>query len=185
MQASQFEVRHQTLLSQLLIAFGLATYLVDSEDIVWRFIKDYPNCRQIEHAVFLAATLLVSAGAVLCTWARATQAEVSRSSARHRLGEILYAIGLATLMPLAGFIILIAGQTIRVLRLSGEQIPKAKPDRSGWSAAMRSEAAKWGLLLTMIIFTITLVDRYADVGAGASYALWALLNRPWLHASTH
>ena len=49
---------------------------------------------------------------------------------------------------------------------------------------MRGEAAKWGLLLTMTVFSITLVDRQADIGAGASYARWALLNLQGRKAAT-
>lgn len=78
-------------------------------------------------------------------------------------------------MPLAGFVILVTGQTIRILRLAGSRDDAGKPS---WAGAMRREAAKWGLLLTMSVFSITLVDRHADIGAGASYLIWALLNLP-------
>jgi hypothetical protein len=184
-RATEFEHRHQTLLSQLLIACGLATYLIDPEDIVWRFIKDNPNRRELEHTVFFVAAVLIGAGAVLCTRAQASPAstDYSQSSTAYRSGEILYAVGLGTLMPLAGFVILVGGQVIRVLRLAGSQLRVAEQSGSGWASAIRHEAAKWGLLVTMIIFTVSLVDRHADFGAGASYALWALLNKPWRKAT--
>jgi hypothetical protein len=35
---------------------------------------------------------------------------------------------------------------------------------------------KWGLFLTMIVFTITLKDRIAEILAGVSVLLWIILN---------
>jgi hypothetical protein len=176
-RATEFEYRHQTLLSQLLIGAGLATYLFDPEDVVWRFIKDQPDRRALEHGSFLIATVLIGVAAVLCTGARAREGNNAdgRASRPYRTGEFLYAVGLGTLMPLAGFVILVSGQTIRILRLAGS---RNDASRLSWAGAMRREAAKWGLLLTMTVFSITLVDRHADIGAGASYAIWALLNLP-------
>lgn len=175
MRATNFEYRHQTLLSQLIIAAGLATYLFDPEDVVWRFIKASANRRILEHAVFVAAGILIGAGAALCTRARTAKADDGGPvSAEYQLGELLYAVGLGTLMPLAGFLIVVTGQAIRILRVMGSE--RGNPERTSWAGAMRSEAAKWGLLVTMIVFSITLIDRQADVLAGASYLVWLLLN---------
>lgn len=184
MRATDFEILHQTLLSQLLIAGGVLTYVFDPEDVVWRFIKDYPDRRQLEHAIFLLATLLISAGAVLCTRAVVaatnngeSQAPSLRSLAsQYRLGEFLFSAGIGTLLPLPGFILLVAGQALRVLRLTASQTGIIWPVCSGWIGAIRREAAKWGLLLTMIVFTITLVDRIADYLAAASCLVWAAFN---------
>lgn len=70
MQASEFEYRHQTLLSQLLIGVGLLTYLFDPEDVIWRFIEDDPNRRKLEHVCFMWATLFIGAAAFLCSYAQ-------------------------------------------------------------------------------------------------------------------
>lgn len=43
---------------------------------------------------------------------------------------------------------------------------------------MRKEVAKWGLLVTMACFSVTLVDKQADYLAAASYFAWAVLNLP-------
>lgn len=182
-RATEFEYRHQTMLSQLLIAAALATYFLDPEDVVWRFIKDQPGRRELEHAIFFFATVLIGGAAVLCTLARAqkTNGGDRRVNRQYRAGELLYAAGLGTLMPLAGLVILVAGQAIRILRLAA---PPDHANRSSWTRAMRGEAAKWGLLLTMTVFSITLVDRQADIGAGVSYAMWALLNLPGRKAAT-
>jgi hypothetical protein len=54
----------------------------------------------------------------------------------------------------------------------------AKGDAPDWKKAFRREPAKWGLFLTMIIFTVLLVDRVAEVLALASLGFWVLLNLP-------
>ena len=45
-----------------------------------------------------------------------------------------------------------------------------------WKYALRKEASKWGLAITMIAFTLTLRDRLAEILAGASFLLWLALN---------
>ena len=35
---------------------------------------------------------------------------------------------------------------------------------------------KWGLFFTMIVFTVTLVDRVAEILAGATVVIWITLN---------
>lgn len=179
MQATDFECRHQTLLSQLILVAGLATYLFDPEDVVWRFIKDLPNRRELEHLIFFIASIFVGAGATLCTRARSMNwADDSlRAGVGQWLGELAFAVGIGMLLPLAGFITLVAGQAIRILRLARRQ-DRVLRGPVGWAEAMRREAAKWGLLVTMIIFSITLVDRHADALAGTSYLAWAVLNLP-------
>jgi hypothetical protein len=111
-------------------------------------------------------------------------------------GDLLYAIGLASLFPLWGFIILVAGETLRVLRLIQREdprarnlllhmlptalplIPPAQEFHSGWGKAFRQETVKWGLFLTMVVFVITLKDRLAEVLAVASFLIGLLLNAP-------
>jgi hypothetical protein len=53
-----------------------------------------------------------------------------------------------------------------------------KGDAPNWKRAFRQESAKWGLFLTMIVFTVLLVDRIAEILALASLLLWLLLNLP-------
>ena len=40
MKATDFECRHQTLVHQLIVGAAFLTYLIDREDVVWRFVKD-------------------------------------------------------------------------------------------------------------------------------------------------
>jgi hypothetical protein len=123
---------------------------------------------------FLVTTLLIGTGAAICTWARAR----GRSHHRQLLGELVYAIGLASLMPLRGCILLILGEAVRVLRLIGAHGQVIHQFPAGWGSAFRQEVAKWGLFVTMIAFTITLTDRLAEYLTGASVLVWAGLNLP-------
>jgi hypothetical protein len=112
-------------------------------------------------------------------------------------GDLLYAIGLASLAPLWGFIILVAGETLRVFRLTQREDtrtgnlllqslpttsplmpPAAQEFHSGWGKAFRQKTVKWGLFLTMVVFVITLKDRLAEALAAASFLIGLLLNAP-------
>jgi hypothetical protein len=203
MQASEFEYRHQTLIHQLLVAVAVLTYLIDRDDIVWRFVRDSATPHRLERLAFIVAALFIATGAAICTKARAygMAAGAAGSAAsrlvrrRQHLGEI-YAIGLGSLVPLEGFVILVGGEALRVFRLmqrdadpahnSEQHLPgplagtrhvvEAVDPR--WMMGFRQEAVKWGILLTMIVFVITLVDRHADVLAAASFLVGNVLNAP-------
>ena len=52
----------------------------------------------------------------------------------------------------------------------------------GWGPGFRAQAVKWGLFLTMIVFSFTLVDRQADILIAASVLVAVLLNlSAWLY----
>ncbi len=91
------------------------------------------------------------------------------------MGDLLFAIGLSSLAPLEGAILLLTGESIRLLRRAGSREPEQEPSASSWPQAIREEAAKWGLLVTMIVFSITLKDSLAELLAGTSVVVWALL----------
>lgn len=176
MKATNFEYRHQTLVHQLIVGAGFLTYLIDRDDIVWRSVRNSSAPRLWERALFIAATVLIAIGAALCTWARAVHRPTS-------LGELLYAIGLGALMPLPGFIIVVFGEAFRLLRLArhdNDQPPLGSaPQRqteSAWGQAIRRETIKWGILITMIVFVITLKDRHAEILAAASFLAGLLFN---------
>jgi len=205
MKATDFECRHQMLVHQFIVGAAFLTYLVDREDIVWRFVKDSSAPRGFERFLFIVATVFVVVGAAICTYARVCrmpESAIGMESYRHfhRLryfGDLLYAVGLASLFPVWGFIILVAGETLRVFRLIQREdtrtrnlllhtLPTASPlippaaqeFHSGWGKALRQETVKWGLFLTMIVFVITLKDRLAEVLAAASFLIGLLLNAP-------
>jgi hypothetical protein len=172
MQATNFEYRHQTLLHQLIVLAAVLTYLMGRDDIVWRFVRNTSAPRFWERTLFIVATILIAAGAVLCTRARAFYRP-------HYLGQMLYAIGLATLLPIAGFLILVFGESFRLLRLKrrGDDQPRSKFTPT-WGHALRREAVKWGILVTMLVFVVTLKDRHADVLAATSFLIGLVLNAP-------
>jgi hypothetical protein len=125
MKATEFEYRHQALVHRLIVGAAFLTYLVDREDVVWRFVKDSATPHELERRAFLLASLFIAAGAILCTWARAccrASSGVVRESyrcpcRRTYLGDLCYAIGLGSLAPLAGFVILVTEEALRVFRL--------------------------------------------------------------------
>jgi hypothetical protein len=217
MKATDFELRHQTLLHMLVVGLAFASYAIAPDDIVWRIAKYSSHPHFLERSLFSFATLLIGAAAAICTWARAYLEPHFTGSlsliaddgpycylryVRH-LGTLLYAVGLGSLAPIPGFIILVAGDVLLVYRLirrtdeleqtatSPEVRPRlprllpslrpwfpAKGLFPNWKKAFRQESAKWGLFVTMIIFTILLVDRVADYLVVASLLLGLLLNLP-------
>jgi hypothetical protein len=193
MKANNFEYGHQKLVHLLIVAIAFLTYLFDREDIVWRFVKDSTAPRTWERSLFLIATLVIAVGAGICTWARALpERNISPGLGQNRdlrrpryLGELSFAIGLASLAPLWGFVILVAGEALRLFRLMRreyDQTPVSSPQAKSnaqWRKALRQEAGKWGMLLTMIVFVITLKDRLAEVLAATSLLTGLLLNAPF------
>jgi hypothetical protein len=108
-----------------------------------------------------------------------------------QLGDWLFAVGLASLVPLGGCILLISGESIRLLRLVRRYKLAMNANRPApltamqhvvpgpqWGPAFRTQAVKWGLFLTMTVFSITLVDRQADILIAASVLVAVLLNLP-------
>lgn len=198
MRATNFETVHPILLHQGIIAVAFAAYLVDPEDIVWRFIKQSPNSRLLEHVLFFIATILVGAGTAFCTRTAAFQSSSSQflHSAGY-VGEGIFAVGLASLAPLWGAVLLVVGESLRLLRLalrnrnefqSAASKPAARqstPPPPDWPRALRNQAAKWGIFVTMILFSVLLIDRVAEMMAAASVLIWMLLNLPdWIRERT-
>jgi protein-S-isoprenylcysteine O-methyltransferase Ste14 len=113
-------------------------------------------------------------------------------------GTLLFAAGLGLLAPLWGFIVLLVGEAVAVSRLIGLERYMNRTESAGpvwpnvaqavlsggafwemaplWSNAFRRESAKWGMFLTMIVFTALLQDRVAEILAVVSLLVWAFLN---------
>ena len=209
MKATDFERRHPNLIRHGLIAAAVATYLFDREDVVWKFIRNYPDRRALEHGFFFVATILIGTGAILCTTADAFDRREQTAGSnqwipgeqnlgrirRQSFGEFLYAVGFASLVPVAGSVLLVCGELMRIVRLVRRenaelrlgQISNARPaevqpnwEAAKWGEAIRQQAAKWGIFVSMIVFTITLRDRLVEILACASGGLWAILNLPTL-----
>lgn len=119
------------------------------------------------------------------------------------IGRILFALGIGLLAPALGSAVLLGGEIFLVARLFGRDregktagscgeygtrvprflpsLPPRFPPRgfpAGSRGALRKEASKQGLAVTMIVFTLTLQDRPAEILAGASFIFWFTLNMP-------
>ena len=112
------------------------------------------------------------------------------------VGRLLFALGIGLLAPISGTVILLVGEVSLVARLfvrnsnttapqghgrdwTFSSLPRLLPAQSpsaSWKYALRKEASKWGLAITMIAFTLTLRDRPAEILAGGSFLLWLALN---------
>ena len=165
--------------------------MVDREDVLWRLVKNTATPHALERFTFVVATIFIAVGVGFCTWARA-----------HRraqyFGDFSYALGLGSLAPVAGFLILVGGELLRVFRLARRvedrpwnwrsvlpaSVPLAGQIAPKWKNAFRQEAAKWGILVAMTVFVITLKDRHVEVLALASLLVGMLLNGSPLRHTT-
>jgi protein-S-isoprenylcysteine O-methyltransferase Ste14 len=116
-----------------------------------------------------------------------------------QLGNLFFSVGLGFFTPFSGFVLLLTGEAIAFFRLIRREkelrsaethqpahpipaqllvSPGVPPPGRGamWTKAFRQESGKWGLFLTMIVFTILLRDRVAEILAGLSFLAWVLLN---------
>jgi protein-S-isoprenylcysteine O-methyltransferase Ste14 len=230
MRATEFEFRYRSLLNliQFWIAFQL--YSVDHVNAVWGLVR-WSNSRSsvIIHAVFGFGALLVGVAAATRTWAAAylrsdvvhdpalhTEKLVADGPFRHvrnplYLGTFLLCVGLGMLASRSGFVVLVGGAAVRILRLIGREedalekrqgaafcefcrrVPRLVPSwrprvpaaglKPQWRQAFRGEAFMWGFSITMVGFAITLQARVADILGGTTLALW-LLQRVMRRAKT-
>src|SRR3974377_1333279 len=77
MMATDFEYRHERLVPQFIVGASVLTYLIDRDDVVWRFVRDSATPHRLERFVFIAAALFIALGAAICTWARARRSTTS------------------------------------------------------------------------------------------------------------
>jgi hypothetical protein len=190
MKASDFEYRHRTLLHLLVVGLAVATYFVSRDDIVWSLVRDHSNNRFLEQVAFGVGTLMLIGCAVLETWANAYVQPVVLL-----LSRLLFALVVGLLVPIAGTIVIVGGEALLGFRLYVRDRDSAGADGSrvrGAGArrgeAFRRAASKWGLAASMIVFTVTLKDRVAEIGSGISFLIWLALNFPRLprsHDSFH
>jgi hypothetical protein len=173
MKATDFEYRHQTLLHLLLVGLAVLTYARYPDDIVWALVRSHSDSASWERLIFGTGALLLLGSAALETWANAHDDRYPQLLAR-----ILLVLAVGQLLPLAGSLVLLAGEGILIFRLlSRERETVALSSGAGrWGPAFRAAASKWGLALSMMVFAWTLRDGIAEIGAAASLVLWLALN---------
>jgi len=177
MKATQFEVRRQKLLHLLVVGLAVGSYLVSRDDVVWAAVRHHSNAAFLERLAFAVGTLEILSCAVLQTRAEA----LGGLRKPLLLSRLTFALGLGLLVPLVGTLVLLVGESLLVIRLAVRYREEATTWTSGakpdWGEAFRRAASKWGLFLSMAVFTVTLQDRIAEIGAAASVLIWMALNR--------
>lgn len=183
MRVTEFETRHAVTIHQVIVAAAFGTYLLERDDVVWRLVKNSTAPVHFERWLFAVATLLVGAAALVCTrfgsrlQPRGRNAEAAGGEDRRRgFGELLYAIGLGSLAPLAGFLILVGGEALRISRLVLAAPAAARPGELTAHRKFAPEFAKWGMFAAMAVFTVTLSDRLAEVLAGIVFTFAIAFN---------
>ena len=221
-KATEFEFRYRQVLNLVQIWLAFQVYVLDRSNAVWSFFPwSTPRGALLARLAFSVATLLVGGAAAIRTWATAylgssvvhdlrlrTEMLVADGPYRHvrnplYLGTFLLSIGLGFLANRLGFLILVAGWAIRILRLIAREeekleqqlgvryrefarsVPRLFPSISPrlpaagldahWGQAFRSELAIWAFFVTLIAFTITLRNSVAWTLGCASLLLWVLL----------
>ena len=221
MRATNFEFRHRSLLNLLHFWIAFQLYSVDHVNFVWALVRPAnPRTSLPVHLIFGFGALLVALAAAIRTWAAAyLRSDVVHDEALHAetlvadgpfryvrnplyLGTFLLCVGFGLLASRAGFVVLVGGAAVRILRLIGREeaelekqqgpafrefcsrvprlLPALRPRvpaaglRPQWGQAFRGEAFMWGFSITLIAFAITLRARVADILGGTTLALWLL-----------
>ena len=164
---------------------------------MWRFIRTTPHARVWEHALFGIAAAILGFALLLKVKAGAhpeNQDSHCPSRTTATVASLLQAIGIGSLLPLPGFLLLVLGDGTLSLLLYGRHSTAEDPrsDRDSRLARRPSQGFRWrnalaphiGLcfaFLSMAIFSVVLIDRVAD----ALFAMTALVSiavnsRPFL-----
>lgn len=196
MKATGFEVRHELLLHLLVVGLALLTYAVNPDDIVWAFVRGHSNNRMLERLVFGTGAIVVMGSAWLETWVTVRDRAVEQERfaggfervLEHRetalgLARLLFAAGLGLLLPWPGTVVLMGGETILVLRLltahreTAAPVPSAQAEAEpSWRKGLRVSASKWGVAASLLLLSITLQDRIAEITAGIGFLAWSITN---------
>jgi hypothetical protein len=162
-----------------LLLVGLSTYLISPDDVVWRFIKNAPHRRVLEHALFgIAAAILGFALLLKVKVSAHSENQDSHGPSRitSTVASLLQAIGIGSLLPLPGFLLLVLGDAVASLLLDGTHSTAENP-RAGrdfrrarsplqgfrWRNALAPHIGLCFAFLSMAIFSVVLIDRVADV----------------------
>jgi protein-S-isoprenylcysteine O-methyltransferase Ste14 len=142
MRATHFEFRHRFWFIFPLFWAGFSAYWLDHKNVAGALIQLFVPSGEIRsplQVVFAVAALLVGVAALIRTWASAylqservhdsnlrTEGVVADGPYRHvrnplYLGNFLLALGMGLLMSRLGFLIVVGGHAIFLLRLIGRE----------------------------------------------------------------
>jgi hypothetical protein len=166
---------HWIVRAALLLA-GLSTYLISRDDVVWHFIKTALHPRVWEHSLFGLAAALLGVALLLKVSESVHPKSQDRSRITAAVASFLEAIGIGSLLPLPGFLVLALGDLGTSLLLDRRQWMAEDPrterdlDRAGhplhasrWGIAFTAHIALCCAFLSMAVFSVLLIDRVADV----------------------
>ena len=161
-----------------LLLAGLFTYFVSPDDVVWHFIKTSSNARLLEHSIFGVAAPILGIALLL---KMKISVDVQQDS-RHTfhggavVASLLQSIGIGSLLPLPGFLLLVFGDlgasTLLYLRYPTAEGPEVKLSSRTvggtkhtfrWKDSLVTYLGLCCAFISMVLFSITLIDRIADV----------------------
>jgi hypothetical protein len=163
-----------------LLLVGISTYLISPDDVVWRFIRTAPHPRGLEHASFGIAAAILGFALLLKVKAsvhRENQDNHGPSRISAAIASPLQAIGIGSLLPLPGFLLVVLGDLVASLLLydrhSAAEDPRSEGEDSRrasrplqafrWRGALVTHIGLCCAFLSMVIFSVVLIDRIADV----------------------
>jgi|ERR1700677_3094790 hypothetical protein len=171
----------------VLLLAGLSTYLIDPDDVVWRFIKTTPQPRLLEHILFGTAAAALGLSLLLEVNQSTQKGSLDARGThlyREALTRLLQAIGIGSLLPLPGFLLLVIGNTAAPLLLhrrgmlpgdassavctDGTSRPLRGPEPGSfsverWKTLLSRHIGTCCAFFSMVVFSIVLIDRVADV----------------------
>jgi protein-S-isoprenylcysteine O-methyltransferase Ste14 len=219
MRATDFEFRHRSLLNLVHFWLAFQVYLIDKINVIWAIAPwTTPRGKLLARLLFAAGMLFVGLAAGIRTWAAAyLRSRIVHDPSLHAerlvadgpyrytrnplyLGTFLLSLGVGFLASRLGFVLLVGGAALRILRLIGREedllgksqgdpfrdycarVPRLWPSlharvtASGveprWGQAFFGEAPLWGFFVTMIAFTVTLRNNVAWGLGGATLLVW-------------
>jgi hypothetical protein len=160
--------RFRVIGRSLLLAAGLCTYLFSRDDLIWHLIKNSPRARSLEHGVFATAAAILGLSLLLELRADSLAAGVGQQA----LASFLRSVGIGCLLPLSGFLLLVIGDLAISLLLPHIQPANSRggpvsrpvaPSKPRWSAVLIKHIGLSCAFISMLVFSIVLSDRVADV----------------------
>jgi hypothetical protein len=171
--------KQQSVAHAILLAAAVSTYVFSPDDIVWRFVRNSSHPRAWEHAAFATAAALLGI-ALLLKINASLHAQNPTSPAASRftaaIANLLQSIGIASLLPVPGFLLLVIGSVAATLFLSTKSSnakahttkpsspqPASPQQAPQWRPAFFTHIGLCCAFASMLIFSITLIDRVADI----------------------